>query len=512
MTTVKQESTSLTIRATWLMIAKTVGYAFSIALPLILVRRLNQEEFGLYKQVFLIVSSAVLVLPLGFHMSAYYYLPRESERKGQIVLNILLVYVVVIGAACLAILLYPSVLTTILGAHELTAHAPLVAFVVLTWGCSSFLETVVVANQEIRLATFFIIAANVSKVIFIVGAVLVFGTFKALLYGAIVQGVLQLAALLIYVALRFGKAWQNYDKTLLRAQLSYALPLGVAATILQFHLMLDSMIVSKRLGTAALAIYAIGCFNIPLFFLISDAVGSVMIPRVSFLQKEGARREIIELLARMIRKLSAIALPLYAFLLVVGQPFIVLLFTTRYLASWPIFAINLAQIPLSVLTSAYDPVLRAYAEERYFLLRVRMVMMIFLALALWYGTASYGLIGAVTIVLTASIIERIILSVKVGHLLGVQWRDWGLFKDVGKILIATVMASCLTLVARRLMAGSNLFVLLTVCGAIFSMCYALGLLLLGLLTTQERELIRQRSASLRHYLVRRRAQASLTEG
>src|SRR4030095_5020209 len=90
MTIGNQDSSSLTIRTAWLMIAKTVGYAFSIALPLILVRRLDQNEFGLYKQVFLIVSSAVLVLPFGFHMSAYYYLPRERERKGQIVLNILL--------------------------------------------------------------------------------------------------------------------------------------------------------------------------------------------------------------------------------------------------------------------------------------------------------------------------------------------------------------------------------------------------------------------------------------
>ena len=66
--------------------ARTIAFVSNVALPLVLVRRLNQHEFGLYKQVFLIVGSAVITLPVGFTMSAYYFLPRE-EAKGRIVLN-----------------------------------------------------------------------------------------------------------------------------------------------------------------------------------------------------------------------------------------------------------------------------------------------------------------------------------------------------------------------------------------------------------------------------------------
>lgn len=504
-----QDSSSMTVRATWLMLAKTVGYVFTVALPLILVRRLDQEEFGLYKQVFLLVTGAVLVLPFGFHMSAYYYLPRVWERKGQIVFNIVLFYLLVIGAACFAIMLRPSLLTTIIGAEKLTAYAPLVVWVVLTWGCSSFLETIVVANQEIKLATILIIGANCTKTIFIVGAVLLFGSFEALLYGAIIQGTLQFATLMVYLFARFGKFWRGFDFGLLGSQLSYALPLGVAATILHFQLMVDSLIVSKQLGSAALAVYAIGCFNIPLFFLISDAVGSVMIPRLSYLQKLGEVREIIELLARMLRKLSAIALPLYALLLIVGREFIVFLFTTKYIASWPIFAINLAQIPLSVVTSAYDPVFRAYAEQRYFLLRIRIVMLVGLAVALWYGTTRYGLIGAVSLVVFMSLLERVVLAIRVGRLLGLRGRDWPLLTDVGKIFLATLIASAVTFVVRQLILPLHPFIILVICGTIFSISYVLGLLLLRLLTTQERQIIRQCGTLVRSYLPGSRVEPSV---
>lgn len=509
---INDQEHSLTARTSWLLLAKTLGYIFSFALPLMLVRWLNQAEFGLYKQVFLIVGSTILILPLGFHMSAYYYLPRETHRRGQVVFNILLFYMITIGAVCLVILLRPSVLAKILGGQELPTYAGLISLVVLTWGCSSFLETVALANQEIKLAAIFIVTFNLSRAVFMIGAVVMFDSFKALLYASAFHGGLQLLTLLIYVRVRFGRFWREFDWALLRAQLSYALPLGIAATILHFQVDLDKFFVSKQLGAAALAVYSIGCFNIPLFFLISDAVGSVMIPRVTSLEKLGERREIVMLLARMIRKLSAIALPLYALLLIVGPDFIVVLFTTTYIASWPIFAVNLAQIPLSVLTSAYDPVLRAYAGQRYFLLSVRILLLSLQGVALWYGTKAFGMLGAVSIVIGIGIIERIVVSVRVSRLLGLTRRDLPLLKDVGKVLIAVSLASCVTLLTRRLVSGSGSLFALTVCSTVFSVCYALALLLLGVLTPQERTIIRQSLGMLRRSVFGPREQDFLAGG
>ncbi|HEY6332877.1 MAG TPA: hypothetical protein VI756_26365, partial [Blastocatellia bacterium] len=79
----------MSARALWFMGAKTLAFVLTFALPLILVRRISQHEFGLYKQVFLIVGTAVSVLPLGFGMSAFYYLPREGVNKAHIVLNVI---------------------------------------------------------------------------------------------------------------------------------------------------------------------------------------------------------------------------------------------------------------------------------------------------------------------------------------------------------------------------------------------------------------------------------------
>ena len=86
---------SMTERAVWLIAAKTLAFASSFLLPVILVRQMSLAEFGLYKQAFLIAATAITIFPLGFAMSAFYFLPREPERKGEVVFNILLAYVLV---------------------------------------------------------------------------------------------------------------------------------------------------------------------------------------------------------------------------------------------------------------------------------------------------------------------------------------------------------------------------------------------------------------------------------
>ena len=104
MASVRREP-SLSIDTSWLLAARTVSFVVSLALPLFLVRHLDQVQFGLYKQAFLFVNSAVAIVPLGFGMSALYFLPRDPGNRGQTVLNILMFNSLVGGLVCFALIL-----------------------------------------------------------------------------------------------------------------------------------------------------------------------------------------------------------------------------------------------------------------------------------------------------------------------------------------------------------------------------------------------------------------------
>jgi len=476
----------------WLLIAKVLAFALSIALPLLLVRRLSQQEFGLYKQAFLVVGTALALLPLGFQMSAFYFLPREKDRQGQIILNILLFHLFMGGLGALVLLLFPQLLSTIFHSDEVVTFAPIIAAVIFFWVVSSYLEVVSVAHQEARLSTIFIISAQLTKTGLLLLAAIAFGSVRALIYAALVQGVVQTIILLVYLRSRFPRFWGSFDWAVLRMQLSYALPFGVAGLLFTLQTDLPNYFVSNQFDAATFAIYAIGCFNIPLVGMLSESVGAVMIPQVAVLQKQGDHREILALAARVARKLALVYLPLYAFLIVMGREFLTALFTHQYAASWPIFAVNLTILPLSIFVS--DPIMRAYAEQRQFLPKLYLALVVLLFALLWVGTSRFGLIWAISVVVAVSVIGRAATWIKIGSMLSIRLRDVALLKDVGKIGVAALVAAIVTAIARTAVSWLLPISMLVVCAIVFGVVFLAGILLLGLPTIEERAYFRKQVA------------------
>jgi O-antigen/teichoic acid export membrane protein len=496
-------SSSLTARAFWLIFAKTLAFVFGFALPLLLVRRLSQTDLGLYKQAFLVVSTASGILPLGFVMSAFYFLPRETDRRGAVVFNIIIFNTLVGGAALLVLLVRPGLLAAIFNSPALVPYAPLIGLLILLWIVSYLLEIGSLANQESRLSTVFIIAAQLTRTSLLLAAAVFYSSVGALLYAAIIQGALQTVVMVFYLRARFGRFWRGFDWQMMRMQLAYALPIGAGALLYAVLSDLHNYFVSYRFGAAAFALYSIGCFSLPLVGIIMESIGSVMIPRVSQLQSVGDTRGIVMVTAGAMRKAAAIYFPLYALLLVTGREIIAFLFTTQYLGSWPIFAINLTTLPFLILVS--DPIIRAHAEHRFFLLKVRAVTIVVLFAALWFGTKYFGLVGAISAMVAMSVLDRLIEAGKAWSIVGVTRRDVVLLKDVGKVALAAATAGASTAFVRLLMSGTRPFIVLAVCGVVFGCAYLALVWLLGVPTDKERALVRGKIESAQRLAWRRRA-------
>ncbi len=498
----QKHRSSLTVQAFWLLIAKTLAFVFAFALPVLLTRSLSQSEYGLFKQVFLIITTATALLPLGFGMSAFYYLPREKDasRRGQVILNIMLFNLIMGAAACLVLIFWPGLIARIFRDPSIPSYASLVGVVILLWLFSSFLETVAVANQELRLATIFIVAGQLTRTILLLAAAIVFDTVEALIYAALIHGVLQSLALIWYVSSRFPGFWRAFDWSLTVKQVAYALPFGLAGLLFTIQTDLHNYFVSNRFSAATFAVYSIGVAQLPLVGILRDSVSSVILPRISYLQEQDQAREIVVLLANAIRKLAAVYLPLYAFLMITGREFLTVMFTSAYAESWPIFAINLTLLPLSLLE--VDAVVRAYEGHRFFLLKLQVVLSILMVFALWYGISRFGLIGAISVVVGINFLLRVVLAAKFSSVLGANPRDLLLLKDVGKVAVASAAAGLLCLFVRSLMmaSGPRPLIILVVCFTVFAIVYLLAILLLGVPTSDEREKVRRGVERLQQFV------------
>ncbi len=433
---------SLKSQSAWLLFAKVVGFAFSFLLPLLIVRFLTQDKVGVYRQVFLVVTNAVAILPLGVSISAYYFLSREKTRRASAVFNILIFNFVIGGLGCLALFCYPQILGNIFHDEEITRLAPRIGIVIWFWVFSSFLETVAIANQEARMATAFIILAQFTKTLLMVSAVILFATVEAFVYAAMIQAALQTIVLLIYLNSRFPQFWKSFNFKFFREQLVYALPFGFASLLWTLQTDIHNYFVGYKFSASDYAVYAFGCFELPLIAMISESVTSVLIPRMSRLQSENDKREMIRLTARTMQKLAFFYFPIYIFLVITAQTFIVTLFTQAYAASVPIFLINITLMPFYIWI--VDPIVRAYKELGRFLLVLRVFIFTALISALFFGIQNFDLRGMIAIVVVAVLTEKFISSIAVLRKLEVKRADIYLLKDVVKTAVCAGLAGIFT--------------------------------------------------------------------
>ncbi len=503
---------SLKVQSAWLLAAKTIGFALSFLLPVLVVRYLDQTQVGIYRQAFQVVTTMVAILPFGFSASAFYFLSREEKERPYIIFNILLLNLVIGAAACLSLALFPQILGAVFQDAELSRLAPMIGVVVWLWVFAAFLETVAVANQEPRLAMFFIIFAQFTKTLFMVSAVLFFASVESFIYAAMLQGIVQTIVLLLYLNAKFRGFWRSFDPGILKRQFIYVLPYGLTALLWVLQSDIHNYFVGYRFSPAEFAVYVYGCFQLPLLGILYESVASVMIPRMSALQSENNKREMLEVTVRAMDKLAFFYFPVYALLLITGYELVTALFTANYAASVPIFLINITLIPFGILIS--DPTVRAYPQLGRFLLKLRLVLIPLMILALWFGINYLDLRGIVAIVVVTTVAERLITMARAAQVLEVKREDRYLLRNIGKIALATLVAGVVTYafylyfhefapgVARQI--GAALFsapkeswlnlisggLVVACCGAVLFSIYLIAANYLGIITSEEKRSIK----------------------
>jgi hypothetical protein len=98
------------------------------------------------------------------------------------------------------------------------------------------------------------------------------------------------------------------------------------------------------------------------------------------------------------------------------------------------------------------------------------------------------LVGVISLVVATNLIERALIAIRCGKVLGMTRRDLPLFKDLGKLACAAVCAAIAVVVVRSLIVESvPPFLALSICGASFGLVYLAAILLLGVLSPDERD-------------------------
>ena len=355
---------SLSDKAGFLIGANLIKYAVGFITPMVLVRMLNRADYGTYQQLTLIGSLGIAILVLGLPNSVYYFYDRKNPARDKVLTlqtSAILLLSGTVTAICL--LMARPLFVAAMGNQAIYAPMP---WYVLALGLLISTEHFVqfmIARDHYKVAVLTEVAETVIRVLILVLPLLagygLMGLVMALFGYALLRFVVRTAWLIVplgSVRKPEGEHW------FARAQLGYAVPLGLMSLVGLLGGCLDRAIVATRFSPSDYAIYSVGALEIPLDAIFQASVATVLRASMPGLVREGRHDEVIRLLREGVRKLSLIVLPCFVFLFGFAYEFITVLFTPEYARSVSVFRIYLFLIPLNMFI--LSPVPPAYGRTR----------------------------------------------------------------------------------------------------------------------------------------------------
>ena len=469
-----------------LMSGRMMSLGATFLIPVVLARLFTVEEFGTYKQVFLVYMTFYAIAQFGMAESLFYFLPRARQEGGRYVSNAIFMLLIAASIGFGIILWEGARLSNLLGNSRLAQHFPLLGIYLVFMTASAALEIVMISRQQYGRAAVYYAGSDIVRAVLLIVPALLLQSVHGLLIGAVAFAGSRFLAMLFYLMREF-RGDLRPDVPLLQAQLSYALPFQCAIIMETIQANFHQYAVSHYFDAATFAIYSIGCLQIPLVELVASPAGNVMMVQMRADIGHGHGSSAIEVWRETTRKLSLFLFPLFGLIVISAHELIVLLFTAKYSTSAPIFIIWSGTILLATLQT--DSALRVYAQTRR-LAALNVVRLVLTVGLIYTFLSTLGLSGAVLLTLFANCVYKVLSLVHLKTVMSVRMASLLPWRTLGCVAGASFIALLTATVVYAVPALSVLPRLLAL-GLIYMSAYALLIHRLGILTAPERECLRR---------------------
>jgi O-antigen/teichoic acid export membrane protein len=239
----------------------------------------------------------------------------------------------------------------------------------------------------------------------------------------------------------------------------------------------------------------VGCFQIPFSALVRESLGTVLIPRLSALKARGDTAEMRRLLAAATSRLALVNCGLVGLMASFGEDTIRLLFSDRYRASWPVFAVNLMYLLIEIPIT--DPAGRAYPEIMRKTLHLRLLTAPLSTLVMAWFAWRGGLVCVVAVAVGVILIEKACACWWVARAIGFPAAERSRWRALPAAAAIGLGAAAAGAGARGLLSGSHLLLRLAAAGAVFGCLYGWTIWKSGLVPEQDKTRVLNLAARLR---------------
>lgn len=468
----------------WITAARMAAAVFTMAIPMVLARVLDQTTFGHYKQLFLIAGTASALLTLGIPGSLYYFVPRSPENSQRFQVQSATA-LFVLGLLSAATILAATPLIEGLFNANLGPYLPWIAVFTALSMPAELIPISPMVDRRTRLAAVLVTSLDLLRAALLICVGIVTRDLMAVVIASSVVIGLKVLSVIAYLGWR-GKRYPTSDTPgLFKQQLAYSLPFAGTSVVGLLRNKLHAFFVAASFGAAEFAIYSVATLSIPLIGQFTQTVGEVVVLENAKNYAANRHNEMRRIWHRATYSLTLVLAPIFALAVVFSSEIMVVLFGSEYAAAGPIFRIFVLIIPLSILIAS--PMLRATADLKV-MLAADVVSLGVAIVSLLVLIRPLGPAGAVSSLVLAKATFIGLASRRTARRLDLSLREFlpwrGVLAMFGLAFVAAALASVLTASLHplpRLLAGA----VATFAG------YSLVALSSKLLPASERQLIVQ---------------------
>jgi O-antigen/teichoic acid export membrane protein len=367
------------------VIALSLGQTFTTLVLLIsgmfATRMLTKSDYATLRQTFIAYNFIAPLLMLGLPNALYYFLPRTENRKKTIAIEnmIMLGLLSILFALFMALGGYKYLALRFNNPELVHTLKWMIGYPLYVMPVAILSAVLVIQGKTILLSSYNVISS----------IILLAGTIAGLYITHSYSGPLlaQIFLPLLFFPVAFILIWKNApgeigipNRSSMVSMLKYAAPLGLATMMGSLMLQLDKIIVSWMCSPEEFANYVNGAMEIPLIGVITGSISTVLLSDMSTLCYQDKRQEAMLLFRKATQYSAAVLLPVMAFLALTAKPFIVTLYSEKYVESTIPFLIFLLIIPIR--TVMYGSALMAIGKSKVILYRSFFDLLINLVLSI----------------------------------------------------------------------------------------------------------------------------------
>ncbi|MCF6291109.1 MAG: oligosaccharide flippase family protein [Desulfobacterales bacterium] len=408
------------------------------AAPMILVRLLDRSDFAEYRLFWLLANTAHLIAPLGLPRSLMYFLPRvdRQEKASYVTQVIMMLCITGLLAAFLVSPLNPLFPERL----QLEGGYIVPAFVFL-WVLSCLVETLPTADQNFTCQAFALISNSVSRLALVTGAAYFTGDIQYVFLSLLLFVLFKLAILAFYLRKHHPVRFSSLSWARIKAQISYALPFGLANIIDNLRRQVEQWIVALIFLPEMFAVFSLGALEIPVLRLLRRTLGQVVFPKMSQAHVQGDFKRVLYLNQSANLAVAFVVFPLAAFIFVQAKPLVTLLFTREYVGAAVVFQIYLVLTIARVIDVSN---IMMIFSQKLFMTKVSLVLLLGSSLLSYLGARTLGIAGAACGSVIAQILITIITYQRATRLLRVRFIELQDWQSLGHAMFGSVIAAAAT--------------------------------------------------------------------